>query len=113
MGSSIKNFISTSLIAAIFPMLCCFVLAILSAVAGLGFISGSFAWVHPAQPYLNIFSVTTLGVAHYNYFKISMEQCRGKSCQNRRTQRIVNKLILWSFTILVAVLLMTNYWYEF
>ncbi len=112
MGSSTKILIGTSLIAAIFPMLCCLAPAILSAVAGLGFISGSFEWVHPAQPYLNIFSVTTLGVAHYNHFKISKEQCRGKSCRNHRTKRIVNKLFLWSFTILVAVLLMTNYWYE-
>lgn len=113
MQTIIKMLMGTSLVAAILPLMCCFGPALLSLMAGLGFVSGSLEWLHPAQPYFNALSATTLGVAHYKNFKGSKKTCAGKSCQNSGVKLNVNSWFLWSITLLVLALMITNFWYEF
>ena len=112
MNSFLKMVLGTSLVAAILPLMCCLAPALLSFVAGLGFLCGNFEWVHPVQPYLTTFSVGALGFAHYKNSKHS-KKCDGDSCQNDRKKHHINSWALWTVTFLVLLITIVNYVYEF
>ena len=107
-----KMVLGSSLVAALLPLMCCFLPALLSVGAGLGFLGGSFEWVHPAQPFLTTFSVGALGFAHFKNFKSSKKCSGGESCQNDKSKRTINTWFMWTFTLLILALMILNYWYE-
>lgn len=113
MKSFVKMLLGSSLLAAVLPLMCCFIPALLSVVAGLGFISRGFQWVHPAELYLTLFSVGSLGVAHYKNFEGSKRLCRRKSCQDGKINRGINSWSLWIITSLVLISMIVNFWHEF
>lgn len=112
MKAILKMILGTSLVAAILPLMCCLAPTLLSIVAGLGFLGGSFEWVHPIQPYLTTFSVGALGFAHFKNGKNS-KKCDGGSCQNTGTKHHINSWMLWTVTFLVLIITIVNYGYKF
>lgn len=113
MKSILKMVLGTSLVAAILPLMCCLAPALLSFVAGLGFLGGNFEWVHPVQPYLTTFSVGALGFAHFKNLKNERKCEAGSSCGNKGTKHHINSWTLWTVTFLVLLITMINYGYEF
>ena len=91
MKSILKLVLGASLVAAILPLICCLAPALISVVAGLGFLGGNFVWVHPVQPYLTTFSVGALGFAHFKNSKKS-KKCDGDSCQKDRKKHHIKFL---------------------
>lgn len=112
MKSILKVVLGTSLVAAILPLMCCLAPALISVVAGLGFLGGNFEWVHSVQPYLTTFSVGALGFAHFKNSKNS-KKCDESSCQNDRAKHHINSWTLWIVTFLVLLITIVNYGYEY
>ena len=74
--------LGSSLVAALLPLMCCFLPALLSVGAGFGFLGSTFEWVHPAQPSLTIFSAGALGFAHLRNFQNSRKCSGEETCQH-------------------------------
>ncbi len=107
-----KMVLGSSLVAALLPLMCCFLPALLSVGAGFGFLGSTFEWVHPAQPSLTIFSAGALGFAHLRNFQNSRKCSGEETCQNDKRKRIINTWFHWTFTLLILALMILNYWYE-
>ena len=107
-----KMVLGSSLVAALLPLMCCFLPALLSVGAGFGFLGSTFEWVHPAQPFLTTFSAGALGFAHLRNFQNSRKCSGEETCQNDKRKRIINTWFLWTFTLLILALMILNYWYE-
>tara|TARA_R110000868_G_scaffold320692_2_gene581616 strand:- start:855 stop:1217 length:363 start_codon:yes stop_codon:yes gene_type:complete len=108
-----KTLLSSSMLAAFTPMLCCWGPAVLASVTGVGGgIAAYFSWIHPARPYFFVFAFVSLGYSFYQAYKPkNSDAISCENCDTPKTNFFKSRLYLWLVAVFVATMFVINYYF--
>lgn len=108
--TSSKKGLMGAFIAAAAASVCCIGPLIVIGFGGGGAWASSFSFFEPIRPYLLVLTAGLLAYSFYRiYWKAKTEECEpGAVCADPRTHKI-NKISLWTVTILVIAMFSVPY----